>query len=112
MEKEKNLQEQINELTSKNLYLDSYSRRENIKLFSILEEKDEDTEEILRDFMERELGYHEARSIEFQRMHRINRSRDVSGPRPIIARFLRYKNVEKIFVLGRASREHRILNVP
>ena len=70
MEKEKNLHEQINELTSKNRYLESYLRRENIKFFSLPEEKDEDTaEETLRDFMEREHGYHEARSIEFLRVY-------------------------------------------
>lgn len=101
MEKEENLQEQIDELLSKNLYLESYSRRENIKFFSIPEEEGENTEDILREFMERELGYHDARSVEIQRVHRINRGRNVPGPRPIIARFLRYKNVEEIFALGR-----------
>ena len=101
MEKEENLQEQIDELLSKNLYLESYSRRENIKFFSIPEEEGENTEDILREFMERELGYHDARSVEIQRVHRINRGRNVLGPRPIIARLLRYKNVEEIFALGR-----------
>ena len=101
MEKEESLQEQIDELLSKNLYLESYSRRENIKFFSIPEEEGENTEDILREFMERELGYHDARSVEIQRVHRINRGRNVPGPRPIIARFLRYKNVEEIFALGR-----------
>lgn len=101
MEKERNLQEQVNEMMSRNLYLESYSRRENIKFFSIPEGQDEDTEEVLRDFMEQELGYHDARSVEIQRVHRLNRRRDASGPRPIIARFLRYKNVEEIFALGR-----------
>lgn len=51
--------------------------------------------------MEQELGYHDARSVEIQRVHRVKRGRDVSGPRPIIARFLPYKNVEEIFALGR-----------
>ncbi|XP_068739303.1 GRIP and coiled-coil domain-containing protein-like [Montipora capricornis] len=100
-EKEDNLQEQIDELLSKNLYLESYSRRENVKFFSIPEEQDENTEDILREFMERELGYHDARSVEIQQVHRINRGRNALGPRPIIARFLRYKNVEEIFALGR-----------
>ena len=101
MEKEENLQEQIDELMSKNLYLESYSRRENIKFFSIPEKEGENTEEIIREFMERELGYHDARSVELQRVHCINRGRNIPGPRPIITRFLRYKNVEEIFALGR-----------
>ena len=51
--------------------------------------------------MERELGYYDARSVEIQQVHRINRGRNVLGPRPIIARFLGYKNVEEIVALGR-----------
>ena len=51
--------------------------------------------------MERELGYHDARSVEIQRVHSINRGRNVPGSRQIIARFLRHKNVEEIFSLGR-----------
>ena len=81
--------------------MESCSRRGNVKFFSIPEEEDENTEDILREFMERRLGYHDARSVEIQRVHRINRGRNVLGPRPIIARFLRYKNVEEIFALGR-----------
>ena len=46
MEKENNLQEQTDELLSKNLYLESYSRRENVKFFSIPEEVGENTEDI------------------------------------------------------------------
>ena len=101
MEKEENLQEQIDELMSKNLYLESYSRREDIKFFSIPEKEGENTEEIIREFMERELGYHYARSVELRRVHRINQGRNIPGPRPIIAIFLHYKNVEEIFALGR-----------
>ena len=71
-EKEDNLNEQIDELLSKIFYAESYSRRENVKFFSISEEEDENTEDILREFMERELGYHNARSVEIQRVHRIN----------------------------------------
>ena len=68
---------------------------------NIPEEVGEDTEDILQEFMEQELGYHDARSVEIQRVHRINRGRNVLGQRLIIARFLRYKNVEEIFPLGR-----------
>ena len=52
MEKEENLQDQIDALLSKSLYLESYSRRENIKFFSIPEEEGENTEDILQEFME------------------------------------------------------------
>ena len=46
--------------------------------------------------MERELGFRNARSVEIQRVHRLNRRNDTDS-RPIIARFLRYKDVEEIF---------------
>lgn len=44
-DKRNGLHEQMNELISRNIDLESYSRRENIKFFSIQEEQDKDTEE-------------------------------------------------------------------
>lgn len=68
---ESKLRDQMNEFISKNLFLEAYSRRENIKLFSIPEEEEEDTEEELRNFMEYELENRNARTAEIQRVHRI-----------------------------------------
>jgi len=51
IESERKLTNQINDITSKNLYLEAYSRRENIKFFNTPEVR-EDTEEVLRNFME------------------------------------------------------------
>ena len=98
---ERNLHDQIRNLNSKDLYLEAYSRRENIKFFSIPEEQDEDTEATLRNFMERDLGYRNAHTVEIQRVHRLPKRRNDSGPKPIIAKFLRYKDVEDILALGR-----------
>ena len=84
------------------VFLEAYSRRENIKFLNIPEAREEDTEEVLRSFMERDLGYRNGRSVEIQRVHRLsNRRNSNTAPRPIIARFLRYKDVEEIFSLGR-----------
>ena len=69
----------MNEFISKNLFLEAYSRRENIKLFSIPEEEEEDTEEELRNFMENELENRNARTAEIQRVHRIVGRRGDSG---------------------------------
>ena len=67
---EKELHDLMYDLSSKNLYLEAYSRRENIKFFSIPEDKDaEDTEESLRNFMENNLGYQNARTVEIQHVH-------------------------------------------
>ena len=109
IESERKLTDQINDITSKNLYLEAYSRRENIKFFNIPEAREEDTEEVLRNFMERDLGYRNARSVEIQRVHRLTtrQNRD-TAPRPIIARLLRYKDVQEIFSLGRRLEESNI----
>ena len=64
-------------------------------------EEEEDTKKQPRNFMENELGYRNVRTVEIQRVHRIAGRRGDSGPRPIIARFLRYKDVEDIISLGR-----------
>lgn len=102
MERERLLSDQINDLKSKNLYLESYSRRENIKFFNIREERDEETEETLRKLMEKELGFRNAHIVEIQRVHRrLSRRNNDTDARPIIARFLRFKDVEEIFALGR-----------
>ena len=94
----------ITELENKNLYLEAYSRRENIKFENIEEVPDpnthqEDTEHLLRTFLQKELGYKDANHVEIQRVHRLNKKKDAK-PRPIIARFLRYKDCEQILSLG------------
>ena len=58
----------------------------------------EDVEEALKDFLERELGFHDARREEMQRVYRSGKSKN-GKPWPILARFLRYKDVKKIFSL-------------
>ena len=51
-----------------NLYLEAYSSRENIKFENILEEETdkEDTEKVLRTFLETELGFSDAANVEIQ----------------------------------------------
>ena len=63
------------------------------------QDQSEDTEEILRGFLERELGFVDAQNVEIRRVHRTGQNKD-GKPRPILARFLRYKDVQKILSLG------------
>ena len=103
------LDSNIKELENRNLYLEAYSRRENIKFENIQEETghgahQEDTENVLRNFLQTHLGYENAGLVEMQRVHRLkvkksNASNDTK-PNPIIARFLRYKDCERILSLG------------
>ncbi|KAK3715327.1 hypothetical protein QZH41_001663 [Actinostola sp. cb2023] len=83
----------LEELTTQNLYLEAYSRRENIKFFNIEETPRENVEEVLRDFFEEELGHQDAREIEIQRVHRVGKTKG-DKPRPILARFLRSDKTE------------------
>ena len=107
-QKIKELEEQAKSLHDKNLYLEAYSRRENIKFMNIQEtrrgaDQREDTEGTLRRFLEQELGYEDAKRVKTQRVHRIGKGKN-GGPRPILARFLRYKDCEDILASGRRLR--------
>ena len=105
LEKENNkLSALVKEIENKNLYLEAYSRRENVKFENIPEEDPkEDTEMVLRSFLERELGFSDAANIEIQRVHRLEKKKE-EKPRPILARFLRYKDCEKLYSLGHRLR--------
>ncbi|KAK2559259.1 hypothetical protein P5673_018402 [Acropora cervicornis] len=95
------LQAKLKEIEDKNLYLEAYSRRENIIFENIRQATDkEDTELVLRTFLETELGYKDAHTLEIQRVHRLGKKRNEEKPRPIIARFLRYKDCEEILSMG------------
>ena len=86
-------------LNNRILYQDVYTRRENLRFFNIPESTDtteENAKELIYRFMERELEVENARDIEFQRVHRIGAKKPES-PRPIIARFLRFPDREKVF---------------
>ena len=87
-------------IEDKNLYLEAYSRRENIPEE---ETNKEDTEMALRNFLETELDFGDAANVEIQRVHRLGKKRGES-PRPILARFLRYKDCEKLLSLGHRLR--------
>ena len=77
-------EEDRKEMETKFLYLEAYSRRENIKFMNIAvdsTEEREDAEETLRSFLERDLGLLDARTVEIQRVHRSGKGKD-GGPRP------------------------------
>lgn len=104
--KEQEINHKLKVLTTKDLYLEAYSRRENIKFNNIPEtpspssgESGENTEAVLRGFLEKELGFADGSTVEIQRVHRLGKIRNET-PRPILAKFLRSKDVEKILSLG------------
>ena len=64
----------------------------------------EDSGQVPRLFMETELGFMDASNVEIQRVHRLGKKKE-NEPRPILARFLRYKDCEKILLLGRRLKD-------
>ena len=66
------LKEKIDDLHTQNFYLVAYSGRENIKFMKVKEtarrDQREGTEQVLRDFLEKELGFLNARDVEMQRV--------------------------------------------
>ena len=93
------MQNQLDQLKDEKLYMEVYQRRENLRFFGIKEAavSEEDTREILVDFLKTELGMEDANELEFQRVHWIGKRRSSDGkPRQIIARFLKYPDREAI----------------
>ena len=67
-------------LEKKYLYLEAYSRRENLKFAETTEsegESQEDTRGILVEFLSNQPGFHNPEEIEFQRIHRIGKKGDI-----------------------------------
>ena len=92
-------QQSIVSLKERLLYQEVYNRRENLRFFGLPESTEstiEDSSEVLYRFLERDLDIEGARNIEFQRVHRLGRKKE-GASRPIIARFLRYPDRERVF---------------
>ena len=95
------------------MYLETYSRRENVKFFGIdevvlaseVDSPTEDTRDLVFKFLGNKLRIENPRGrIEFQRVHRLGKPNNSSDkPRPIIARFLRYSDKE--MVMDQARKE-------
>lgn len=80
----KSLQEmrsQLGQLMDEKLYMEVYQRRENLRFFELKEAAtaQEDTKEVLADFLEKEFGIEAADDIEFQRIHWIGKRSSSDG---------------------------------
>ena len=115
---------EINDLRKQLLYLETYSRRENVKFFGIdevvpaseVDSPTEDTRDLVFKFLGNKLRIENPRGrIEFQRVHRLGKPNNSSDkPRPIIARFLRYSDKEMVMDQARKelkSQEDKQLSV-
>jgi len=116
----KKLENDVYELKKQLMYMENYSRRENLKFFGLPENIDaslnsmnveeglprqhdasENTKEIIYKFLEDQLKIDRPREkIEFQRVHRLGKPNPQKS-RPIIARFLRYSDRELVMEQAR-----------
>ena len=89
---------EIKAVNDRCLYHEVYNKRENLRFLGIPETNGavENTTQVLYQFLERELELEGARDIEFQRVHRIGK-KPAGVNRPIIARFLRFPDRERVF---------------
>ena len=101
LEREGLLSDQIKNLISKNLYLKFYSRRETLNSLTFEKNAKKTPKKSLEGSWKKKLGFRNAHTVEIQRVHRLSRRNNDTDARPIIARFLRFKDVEEIFALGR-----------
>ena len=89
-------------LKRRNIKLEAYTRRENIRIFNIKDEPDENVEERVRSLFVTKLQIppEAVKAIRFERVHsiptRTSSQRSQSRPRSVIARFSHYQ--EKEFV--------------
>ena len=104
-----NCKQEFSDFRKKILYLEAYSRRENLRFEGIEEwpphQEDviwkEDTRSPLVYFFENVLGIEDAKDIEFQRIHRIGKPSQEGNSRAIIARLLRYSDRERVLRCGK-----------
>ena len=96
---EEKSQKEMDDLRLQLLNYEVYSRRENLRFYGVPEiEGEENTEAVLKAFLEKELNVENTQHIEFQRVHRVGkRDRNTRKHRAIIARCLRFKDREQLF---------------
>ncbi|XP_056003619.1 uncharacterized protein LOC130049706 [Ostrea edulis] len=83
----------LKELTERHLDLQTRSMRDTLVISGIIETDEEDTEAILKKFIEQELQITD--DIQFDRVHRVGR-RLRNKHRPIVAKFVLCKDRERV----------------
>ena len=95
------LDEDIEALKRRNIKLEAYTRRENVRIFNVKEEVKENTEETVRNLLVTKLKIpsEKVKDIRFERVHRISprktrNQKPPNRPRPVTARFSHYQDKE------------------
>lgn len=90
------LDSDIETLKRRNIKLEAYTRRKNVRIFNVKEEVDENTEVVVRNLLvtKMQIPLEKVKSIRFERVHRISKKTQIQRPRPVIARFSHYQDNE------------------
>ena len=92
----------IEALKRRNIKLEAYTGRENMRSYNVTEESEETTEEVVRNlFVNKDQSpSQDVMAIRFERVHRIPTTKAKHGsqhsPRPIIVRFSHYQDKEHV----------------
>jgi len=107
---EEKSQQEIDELRLQLLNYEVYSRRENLRFYGVPEsDEQENTEVVLKAFLQKELKVENTQYIEFQRVHRVGkRDRSTRKPRAIITRCFALKIAKTYFLSDATSTASRI----
>lgn len=92
------LQEELDYWKRRSIRLESYSRRENIKIFNVQETADANTEAVVKKFLNENLKIpqNDVDVIRFERVHQLPK-RQSNKPRPIIVRFSFFQDKEFVW---------------
>ena len=98
------LRKEIEQIKCRNIKIEAYTRRENIKMFNLNETEGEtlrDTENLVRNMMEEKLGIirEDMNEIRFEGVHRLptlHNAQTRTKPRPIIIKFSFYQDKEYV----------------
>ena len=96
----------VEELKCRNIKLEAYTRRENVKIFNLQEvpgETPQDTEELVRSMLVNNMNFskEDVDDIRFERVHRMPSRRNANTnaePRPVIAKFSFYQDKEYVWL--------------
>ena len=95
------LERNVLSLKRRNIKLEAYTRRENIKIFNIEENEGENgnTESLVRNVLREKMKIpkEDEECIRFECIHRLTPRRSSSKPRPIIVKFSHYQNKEFVW---------------
>jgi len=99
------LKADIQQLRCRNIKLEAYTRRENIKIFNLPEIRGEtpsDTEELVKSMFEEKMNIRkeDVDDIRFERVHRLPTRRNQNNPdkpRPVIAKFSFYQDKQFVW---------------